>query len=101
MEMVAGVFDVENKLAFCSCLLLYAQSANEKQIFCREERTPFSHTGVTQTVGYQGSGVTVWLQLPPWHHSLSEPESQPSSDAVGGHEEHSVLRQTSQNCEDA
>lgn len=51
MEMVAGVYDAENNLALCSCLLLYAQSANEKQIYCGDERTPFSHAGVMQTVG--------------------------------------------------
>lgn len=51
MEMVAGVYDAENNLALCGCLLLYAQSANEKQIYCGDERTPFSHAGVMQTVG--------------------------------------------------
>lgn len=59
MEMVAGVFGVENKLAFCSCLLLYAQSVNGKQIFCGEERTLFSQIGIMQAVGEQGSGVAV------------------------------------------
>lgn len=61
MEMVAGVCDAENKLAFCNCLLLYAQSANEKQIYCGDERTPFSYAGVMQKVGEQGSGAAVKL----------------------------------------
>lgn len=59
MEMVAGVYDAENKLAFCNCLLLYAQSANKKEIYCGDERAPFSHAGVMRTVGQQGSGVAV------------------------------------------
>jgi len=51
MERVAGVYNAENKLAFCNCLLLYAQSTNKNQIYCGDERTPFSHAGVRQTVG--------------------------------------------------
>lgn len=59
MEMVAGVYDAENKLAFCNCLLLYAQSTNEKQIYCGDEGTSFSLAGVMQTGGEQSSGVAM------------------------------------------
>lgn len=89
--MVAGVYKAENKLVFCNCLLLYAQSSKKNHFCYGDEGTPFSHTGAMHAVRVTGQGVAV---------SATTSLSQPHTYASYRHQEHNILRQASQNFED-